>query len=806
MCNRTQLISAKIRPGNCSLRTRLESEVNVLSTKFKNIDNIYHDILHIYVCIWKQLLQIVRKGYSDHMKIRTVFVVALVVLSGTVVWAGGPALATDQSETSHPVSADETATNSTQEYRGVEVRPDELRNVTLDRSSIPETVEQSESQGFQVASTHPQVGTTKLFPALNYKTGQYYLKNFTLRAYSDHGAIWVATNLSWPSDDPRETPMISDAQVEYLMQEFENNIYPTDTRIFGAPDRKYGTNASLSGPPGEKGAVPDSYYQSPDNESRTVILVDNIRDKNYYNSSYPVFTAGYFSSRIGQFTDRNVLTMDAANWDNRLGPLDAPWRPENASEDAYSIEATLAHELQHLIHSDRDPDEKTWINEGMSEYAAYAAGYGVPSSIQAFEQNPENSLVEWGDQGEINIIADYGKAGLFQIYLKQQYGTDFIENLVRDPANGIAGVENTLNEAGERGDFYTLYQDFQTAFTIDSLENLSRPVPDRYRFEGIDLDVNTSETQERAVAWGTTYNSIDTSGKGPIVEFTADGIDFQSTPWKAVPAPGGSDDTVLWGNRGNLKDNNAIMQVDLRNTESSTLTFETYYDIERGWDYGFVQISTDGGETWTTLSNENTSDYLAAPQSAYPPIAENLPGFTGDTSGEWVTESFDLSKYSGQKVLISFRYMTDYAVNGNSSEIPGTGWYLRDIRVPEAGLSYDGSTTRPFQSLNEVRKKYVNYQFTFIGVTENGLYQVKQLDRETFENGDAEELREFLRAPIYDRIIFTSTWAARPGETGTVPYEYDPVFLDEFIDDHVPGQQDRSGAANERKKPEIAKR
>jgi immune inhibitor A len=272
-----------------------------------------------------------------------------------------------------------------------------------------------------------------------------------------------------------------------------------------------------------------------------------------------------------------------------------------------------------------------------------------------------------------------------------------------DPANGIQGVQNTLNETGQSEDFYGLYQDFMTATVIDSLEDPLQPRPERWRFENIALDVNTTGTTERVGPWGISHNTINTSGKGPIVEFTASEIDFQPTQWKTVPAPAGSDDTVLWDNEGDLKDNNAIMKVDLRNTESPTLTFETYYDIERGWDYGFVQISTDGGETWQALSNANTSDYLAAPQSAYPPIAESLPGFTGDTGGEWVTESFDLSQYSGQNVLISFRYMTDYASNGNSSMIPGTGWYLRerfsssqttrqrDVR----GWGYRGTTTVP---------------------------------------------------------------------------------------------------------------
>ncbi len=734
------------------------------------------------------------------MRILPIFVTALVVLSGSVAWVGAPAIATSQIEltdedttksisqdtdiTQTPTEENETTNenDNPQEYQPREVRSSELQNFTLDRSSVPETIGSPSSRDIEAKNSRPAIGTTKVFPALNYDTGQYYIKEYTLRAYSEHGAIWVADNLSWPTNDSRENPNMTDAQVDYLAEEFENNIYQSDVELFGEPDKRYGTDAELS----QDGVVPENYYQSSDNKSRNIVLVDNIRDKNYFNESYPLYTAGFYSSVIEDYTDRNVLTMDAYNWDNRLGPKDAPWRSdENGS--ATAIEGTLTHEFQHLIHSDRDADELSWVNEGLSEYAEYAAGYGMPEGhVNAFEEHPGNSLVEWGDQGELNILADYGVAGLFQMYLDQRYGDSFIKNLVRDQDNGIVSVENTLQEEQTGTDFYSLHQDFSTALVLDSLDDPLRPRPSRYQFEEIDLNVNTSGTNNRTAAWGSSYNTL-TPDREPMVTFSADGIDFKPTAWDTVSAPGNgtssnSGDTVLWGNEGDLTDNFAVIEADLRGTESPTLTFDTYYDIERGWDYGFVQVSTDGGETWTSLSNENTSDYLASPDSAYPPIAENRPGFTGDTGGEWVNESFDLSSYSGQEVLIAFRQTTDYAVNGNSSSIPGTGWYLRDISVPAANISYDGTSTEPFQSLSEVRNEYVNYQFTFIGVTENDLYRVKQLDQQTFENG-SEELNRFLRAPIYDRIIFTSTWAARPGKTGTVPYSYDPTYLDEFIDD-----------------------
>lgn len=727
------------------------------------------------------------------MKSRALFLSTITVLSLMVAGIATPAIGQSAPSQEMATAPHDAVADSTQRAaddggsengdsdgpQAREIRPDELGNVTLDRDSVPQEIV---GPNVRTMKDEPQVGTTKYFPSLNYKTGQYYLKTYTLRGYSENGAVWVANNLSFPKDDPRSNPNITDAQVEYLIQEFETNIHPTGTELFGSPDPQYGTNASLSGPPGANGTVPDGYYQSPDNKSRTVILVDNVRDNNYYNESYPVYTAGFYSSSIDSFTDRNVLTMDSHDWANRLGPNNSSWRPENASGQPFGIDSTLVHEYQHLIQSDHDPDEKSWINEGLSVYSERAAGYGMSEGhVQAFEENPENSLVEWGDQGDINILADYGAAGLFQLYLSQQYGDSFIKNLARDPDNGINGVTNTLNEASADRDFYSLYQDFSTALVVDGIEDPIRPPPDRHQFENFTVDVNTTSTDNTTAAWGSSYNTL--RGDGPMMEFTANGTDFKSTAWQSVSAPGDSNDSVLWSNTGNLKDNNAVMEVDLTETDSPELTFETYYDIEQGWDYGFVQISTDGGETWQSLSNANTTSQLASPDSAYPPIAENRPGFTGDTGGKWVTESFDLSEYKGQEVLISFRSMSDWASQGNSSEIPGTGWYLRNINVSETNVSHDGSSVEPFESLSEVREQYVNYQFTFIAVSDNGLYRVVQLDAKQFENGTPQELRKFIRSPVYDRIIFTSTWAARPGETGSVPYGFDPVYLDEFLED-----------------------
>jgi hypothetical protein len=98
--------------------------------------------------------------------------------------------------------------------------------------------------------------------------------------------------------------------------------------------------------------------------------------------------------------------------------------------------------------------------------------------------------------------------------------------------------------------------------------------------------------------------------------------------------------------------------------------------MEDYWDFGFVQVSTDDGLTWTSLANEyTTTDYDPA---AYAPIVANLPGLTSwsgyvDPDG-WVTMAFDLADYAGQDVMLGFRYMTDW---GTIYE----GWYIDSIVV-----------------------------------------------------------------------------------------------------------------------------
>ncbi len=105
---------------------------------------------------------------------------------------------------------------------------------------------------------------------------------------------------------------------------------------------------------------------------------------------------------------------------------------------------------------------------------------------------------------------------------------------------------------------------------------------------------------------------------------------------------------------------------------NAMLSFWAWFDIELDWDYGFVEISDDGGASWATVAGNLTTNF--------DPNGNNAEGngITG-WSGGWVQGNFALSAYEGA-VLLRFRYETDQAVQG-------PGWTIDDISV--AGFSDD---------------------------------------------------------------------------------------------------------------------
>lgn len=647
------------------------------------------------------------------------------------------------------------------DYKPVDVGP-ELRSwePTQDRISAPPAI------NFDAAAASAMAAVTstpyqdcaidaKLWMSLDDYSGVYFFDTFYKVAESAGAEVWIQADLSFPAGDPRATPVITCEQANYLVGEFDNNIYPTEVAFFGAPDLHDGSAALLEA----WGYVPAGYYA--DSAGRQVVLVSNVEDDNYYDPDYPNYIAGFYSPTFEAYFDRNIMSIDSHDWANRVGPDGS--RP-------YLYEGTFAHEYQHLLHDDYDSDEENFVNEGLSMFAEFLTGYIVGNdAYSTFEALPENSLNIWGDQGGREIVADYGMVFLYQMYLYENFGPEFIQAEFHNPDNGITGINSTLatNRKWRKNSFESLYHDFSVAVLIDDVKFKNG----RYGFKNLDvgIDIGTpgapnpdAYDTEGAPPWGADYIWID--GDPEKLEK----INFNGVDYSMFPTGWTSDGDVLWGGAADLASTWAIFPT----TGGGTLTFDTYWDIEDYWDFGFVQVSTDGGHTWTSLANAYTvADY---DPSAHPDIIANLPGLTG-WSGGWMNLSYDLSAYAGQDVLVAFRYMTDWGTTYG-------GWYIDNVYV-DGTLISDGTDASAFMDITEVVPIDNNFTVTFVGMkTEKKKteYKVKTMKLDEMTEQGFFKIDEVLEDS--GSAVMIVTFDAPDGFTNYGQYSYDFIF--EGDDEH----------------------
>ncbi len=552
---------------------------------------------------------------------------------------------------------------------GTEIRK---ANYELD-PNIPIMSAKSSSFGPNSAG---EEGDLMYYLSLDTVLGQYFFDVYECRASGLIAEVWVQVNMSFPDDRP--DPVVTDDQVHYLLDEFENNIYDKDTSVFGTPDELNGSNSLLEA----LGYFPEGYYFNED--AKNLIFVSNVRDDAYYNSSYPYYIAGFYSPTYEAYFDRNIITIDTNDWENRMGPDVA--RP-------YLYESIIAHEYQHLIHDDYNGEDETFMNEACSLYAEPLCGYPIDwGQVLRFLETPDNSLTVWGDQGDINILADYGSSFLWAMYLSDHYGgEDFIGHFVQAGIPGIDGINAALEYFGHREDFEDVYHDWRIA-------NLIQCGCGKYNYKSFDLseeaeyDLHIHNVDPETPDWiqgsdfGTTvtYDGHDT-GISTLSPYGSDYIRMDFEEWRLNFAKlyFNGDDVALvdgwemteFGWYSGADDlMNALLGGEVYVDPSDpTLYLSTYWEVEDYWDFAFVQISTDDGETWISLENEYTTS--EHDPNAHPDVVDNLPGIT-EYVGEVVDMTFDLSAYAGEDVLLGFRYVTDWATYYE-------GWYLFDVKVGE---------------------------------------------------------------------------------------------------------------------------
>ncbi len=381
-----------------------------------------------------------------------------------------------------------------------------------------------------------------------------------------------------------------------------------------------------------------------DNDPRVVILI----------ASTPG-AGGYFSS-----ADEYPRAINPYSNQHEMIYIDStPGQPE--------FNSTLAHELQHMIHWNQHASQDVWINEGMSEYAAEMNDLPVGLPEASFAASPDTQLNAWSDSPGA-AVEHYGQAYRFMSYLAARFGPDVMSRIIKAPGTGLDAVAVGLTAEGS--ELAAVYGDFLRAnlFVEDRTSDDSdvRPMTP-VSTEPLDASGAKSDT---VAQWGADYYSLQTNDA-----FT---LRFTATPTVRVVDNNPRSGSFQWySNRGDLLNSTLTRDLDLSGVQAATLEVDMWYDIEEAFDYGYIEVSTDGGRRWTTLRSARTTDTN--------PNGNNLGnGYTGRSNG-WVTERFDLSQYAGLKVMLRIEYVTDDGYNAPGLVVDG-------VRVPEIGLSDDSES------------------------------------------------------------------------------------------------------------------
>ncbi len=106
--------------------------------------------------------------------------------------------------------------------------------------------------------------------------------------------------------------------------------------------------------------------------------------------------------------------------------------------------------------------------------------------------------------------------------------------------------------------------------------------------------------------------------------------------------------------------------------DTITLTFDNRYAIQHDYDWGIIDVSTDGGDTWSRLGGYSN------------------PGLNFDpgTSVDWHTESISLSDYAGQDIRLRFLFESDEAYssadkmdNPPRHSVRDGAWQIDNIQI-----------------------------------------------------------------------------------------------------------------------------
>lgn len=236
---------------------------------------------------------------------------------------------------------------------------------------------------------------------------------------------------SWWSSQNYQRQQEILARFNVLASEFENNIYPRLTSVFGS-----------------------EWKPGVDGDERITILFHQMKED---AGGYFRTVDEYIRVQAPESNEREMLYLPTGQIDNA------------------QLKNLLAHEFVHLITFNQKEkiwgvSEEVWLNEARAEYAPVFLGYEsiyqgsiLERRVKIFLEQPSNSLTEWQ-----NLKYDYGIANLFIRYLVDHYSVSVLFDSLHSKKIGIEGLNEALLQNGFKEDFSQIFTNWTIAVLVNN--------------------------------------------------------------------------------------------------------------------------------------------------------------------------------------------------------------------------------------------------------------------------------------------------------------------------------------------------
>ncbi|MDP3883142.1 MAG: peptidoglycan-binding protein [Candidatus Staskawiczbacteria bacterium] len=242
--------------------------------------------------------------------------------------------------------------------------------------------------------------------------------------------LYIYVDKSWWDAKLQSDKEVTLANLGALSTEFENNIYPTLTSVFGS-----------------------EWKPGVDGNERVTLLFEpmNSNEGGYFRT-----TDEYIKLQLPESNEREMvyLSIDQIN--------------------SSKAKVVLAHEFMHLITFNQKNkilgiDEEVWLNEARADYSSNILGYdndyhgsNLQSRVRDFVENPSDSITEWK-----GTKYDYASASLFAHYLVDHFGITVLSDSLKSKYVGIESINYALEKMGYEERFPEIFTDWTVAAVVN---------------------------------------------------------------------------------------------------------------------------------------------------------------------------------------------------------------------------------------------------------------------------------------------------------------------------------------------------